>query len=256
MVELTEENPEQWKTSNYLKLENKFKEKVVKIMFLKSFISVIIICLVFIPSFLSAAGQWKHEYIIKPEGIYIYDRTSNTFTPFILLGETRQNVFDKMGRSADKYGASTNTFAYVSKEDITSDTMEPAGLIFYTFTYIIPPELEYGTKLMTSAGLPNNANPTIESIGIYDSRFRTVKGTGVGTTVTELYAAHGKTTIEWHYYNGIGWCLEYPAQKGRIFFSIGQVYIDIGTAQLQNGLADNCTVCAIYLTGTKCVLRQ
>jgi hypothetical protein len=229
-------------------------------MLSKTFIlkSIILTGLVFltISTVLSAPVQWKNEYIIKPDGIYTFDRGSNTFTPFILLGETRQKLFDKMGRSADKYGASTNTFAYVSKENTSCDDMEPSGLIFYTYTYIIPPELEYIPSVMTSNTLPNSASATIETIAIYDSRFRTVNGTGVGSTVKQLYGAHGKTFIDWHFYNGTGWCLEYPTQQGRIFFSIGQVYIDVGAAQLQNGLADDCTLCAIYLTGTGLVMNK
>lgn len=216
------------------------------------FRTVIIICLVclIIPSLLAAPAQWKNEYIIKDDGIYIYDRGTNTFTPFILLGETRQNVFEKMGGAPDKYSTTANAFAYVSKDDNLSGDMEPFGLIFYTFTYIIPAGLEYYTRIGPSKTILDNINVTIESIGIYDSRFKTVNGIGVGSTVKELYAAHGRTAMGWYYYDGIGWCLEYPAPKGRMFFSIGQVYPGVGAGQLQNGLADDCPVGAIYLTGT------
>ncbi|MEQ8168940.1 MAG: hypothetical protein ABRQ38_08595 [Candidatus Eremiobacterota bacterium] len=217
--------------------------------------SVIIICLVclIIPSLLSGADEWKNKYIIKDDGIYTCARGTDTLTPFILLGETGQNVVDKMGRPPDNYSTTARSISYVSYEDTLSSRMEPFGLIFYTFTYIIPPEFEYYTGIGPSKTVLDNLNVTIESIGIYDSRFRTVKGIGVGSTVKELYAAHGRTVIIWHYYDGIGWCLEYPAPKGRMFFSIGQVYIGVGWAQLQNGLADDCPLGAIYLTGTKLV---
>ncbi len=220
-----------------------------KLFSVRIVIIISLVCLI-IPSLLSAADEWKNEYIIKDDGIYTCDRGTDTFTPFILLGDSRQNVFEKMGRAPDNYSTTASSFSYVSYEDTLSYRMEPFGLIFYTFTYIIPPEFEYYTRIGPSTTVLDNLNVTIESIGIYDSRFRTVKGIGVGSTVKELYAAHGRTVIVWHYYDGIGWCLEYLAPKGRMFFSIGQVYLGVGWAQLQNGLADDCPVGAIYLTGT------
>jgi len=215
---------------------NHFTDNSYLIRFLlKSFVLLLSGFIFSIPSY---SQDWKKEYFIKPGGIYIYDRALNNFTPFILLGDSLQSLSGKMGRPADRYGTTTDAFSFVdsgcngtARSGGGYNTFEPYGLIFYSYSIIVPPEQQYGTGVLSLN--QNNPNGPVESIAIYDSRFITVKGIGVGSTVNQLFECHGKPGTGWYYYNGTGWCIEYETVDGRIFFSIGQVYIGTGPAQLE-----------------------
>jgi hypothetical protein len=179
-----------------------------------------VLCIVTLLLIFSAqcfAGEWKKEYYIRPGGIYILERSTNTFTPFIKLGDVKQNALAKMNRKADLYGTTTDTFAFVDSKY----EPEPYGLILYTYSVIVPPEQQEGVGVMSPFD-NSSMNPAIKSISIYDARIRTLKGIGVGNTVKQLFDAHGNPGIDWQGYGSAGWCMEYAVPEGRIYFSVGQ----------------------------------
>lgn len=179
----------------------------------------VLFCIVILMAFFTRcfASEWKKEYYIRPGGIYILERSANTFTPFIKLGDSKQNALAKMSRKADLYGTTTDTFAFID----TKYEPEPCGLIFYTYSVIVPPEQQQGVGVMSAFG-DNGINAPIKSISIYDARIRTLKGIGAGNTVKQLFEAHGNPGIDWQKYGSNGWCMEYATKEGRIYFSVGQ----------------------------------
>ncbi|MEQ8169763.1 MAG: hypothetical protein ABRQ38_12805 [Candidatus Eremiobacterota bacterium] len=162
-------------------------------------------------------AEWKKEYYIRPGGIYTLERSTNTFTAFIKLGDTKQNALAQMSRKADLYGTTIDTFAFVDSKY----EPEPCGLILYTYSVIVPPEQQEGVGVMSPFD-NSSMNPAIKSISIYDARIRTLKGIGVGNTVKQLFDAHGNPGINWQGYGSNGWCMEYATKEGRIYFSVGQ----------------------------------
>lgn len=178
---------------------------------------VLFVCTLLILFSAPCLAEWKKEYYIRPGGIYILERSTNTFTPFIKLGDVKQNALAKMNRKADLYGTTTDTFAFVDNKY----EPEPYGLILYTYSVIVPPEQQQGVGVMSPFD-NSSMNPAIKSISIYDARIRTLKGIGVGNTVKQLFDTHGNPGIDWQKYGSNGWCMEYVTKEGRIFFSVGQ----------------------------------